>query len=230
MNAICVAIVCAITLLPFAVYGANVGDSCQVARSGATGVCAIITDCQPVIDEIVNQGLFPAQCGFRGREQIVCCPVKMVTTTTTTPAPTRISQQSKWLNMNQLCHNHNVLFVYFHLECRQYEDAKYERVWTSVGYNEKPILEKILRCGSSNVPLVVGGEVANLGEFPHMVNWDQQLFRFRIHSGGSETVTWMLFECQFSLFYSCVYSSLHRRSSVTSETLIRILFGVAVAH
>lgn len=79
----------------FLIDGASVGDSCQVARSGAQGVCKVINECQPVIDEIVNQGLFPAQCGFRGRDQIVCCPVPVTVTTTTTPAPTRVSQRSK---------------------------------------------------------------------------------------------------------------------------------------
>lgn len=78
------------------VIGQNVDDPCQVARSGAPGLCKIINDCPPVIDEIVKQGLFPAQCGFRGREQIVCCPVPRTVTTTTTPAPTRISQRSKF--------------------------------------------------------------------------------------------------------------------------------------
>lgn len=79
------------------VVGQNIDDPCQVARSGAPGLCKIINDCPPVIDEIIKQGLFPAQCGFRGREQIVCCPVPRTVTTTTTPAPTRISQRSKFL-------------------------------------------------------------------------------------------------------------------------------------
>ncbi|XP_055312102.1 serine protease snake-like [Sitodiplosis mosellana] len=127
-------------------FAENVGDSCQVARSGTAGVCKIINDCPAVIDEIVSQGLFPAKCGFRGRDQIVCCPVPRSMTTTTTPAPTRISQR----------------------KCKQYEDAKFDRVFTNVGFNDKPILETVERCTFSIVPLVVGGEVANSGEFPHM--------------------------------------------------------------
>lgn len=84
-----------VVVMAFATNGGDIGDSCQVARSGAQGVCKIINDCQPVIDEIVQQSLYPAQCGFRGRDQIVCCPVPMTTTTTTTPAPNRISQRSR---------------------------------------------------------------------------------------------------------------------------------------
>lgn len=88
-------IVFGILLMPYTINGLDVGESCQVARSGAQGVCEIINDCQPAIDEIVNLGLLPAQCGFRGRDQIVCCPVPVTTTTTTTLAPHRISQRSK---------------------------------------------------------------------------------------------------------------------------------------
>lgn len=61
------------------------------------------------------------------------------------------------------------VLILYKIECKEYEDAKYERTYTNVGFNDKPILEKIDRCSFSNVPLVVGGEVANPGEFPHMV-------------------------------------------------------------
>lgn len=95
--------------------GADIGDLCQVARSGAQGVCQLINSCQPAIDEIVNHGLFPAQCGFRGRDQIVCCPVPLTTTSTTTLAPTRISQRSELYNRHtppagcrvRQCHDSN---------------------------------------------------------------------------------------------------------------------------
>lgn len=95
----------------FVANGADIGEPCQVARSGAQGVCQVINSCKPVIDEIVNQGLFPAQCGFRGRDQIVCCPVPVtVTPRPTTPPPTRISQRSEltmatvatWLPMSTM--------------------------------------------------------------------------------------------------------------------------------
>lgn len=80
--------------------GVEIGESCQVARSGAQGVCQIINSCQPVIDDIRNNGQFPTQCGFRGRDQIVCCPVPVTTTTARpTPRPTRISQRSELIGL-----------------------------------------------------------------------------------------------------------------------------------
>lgn len=56
-----------------------------------------------------------------------------------------------------------------HTECRQYEDAKYETYWSG-GLNDKPVMQRVPRCTMSTIPFVVGGEVANPNEFPHMVN------------------------------------------------------------
>lgn len=75
--------------------GASVGDACQVARNGAQGECKLLNDCEEAVKAYLA-GMPPNQCGFIGREQIVCCPVKVTTTTTTTPVPTRISQYSEW--------------------------------------------------------------------------------------------------------------------------------------
>lgn len=96
MNTSYVILILCIVVEPYLIDGLSVGDSCQVARSGAQGVCKLINNCQPVIDDIVKQGLFPSQCGFVGRDQIVCCPIPVsdTTTTTTTPRPSRISQRS----------------------------------------------------------------------------------------------------------------------------------------
>lgn len=93
-----VLIICVVAFAAIA-NGEDVGDSCQVARSGADGICKLFNDCQVVINELVNQGLYPAACGYRGREQIVCCPVPPTTPKpVVTLAPTRISQKSKLIN------------------------------------------------------------------------------------------------------------------------------------
>lgn len=53
-------------------------------------------------------------------------------------------------------------------ECREYENAKYETYWSG-GLNDKPVMQRIPRCTMTSIPFVVGGEVANPSEFPHMV-------------------------------------------------------------
>lgn len=55
------------------------------------------------------------------------------------------------------------------IECVEYQDAVYEKVYSSVGLNEPPVEQKIFRCSISTVPLIVGGEKAQSKEFPHMV-------------------------------------------------------------
>lgn len=88
----------------------NIGDDCQVARSGARGVCRIINNCQEVIEDIRKDNLFPTQCGFRGRDQIVCCPIPVSVTTTTTPAPIRISMKSMENYFNRIYNFSNIKF------------------------------------------------------------------------------------------------------------------------
>lgn len=70
------------------------------------------------------------------------------------------------MNSDFTVHSEFRLFI---SECREYEDAKYEKRWTTIGFNDRPILEKILHCIQSNIPFVVGGEDAIPTEFPHMV-------------------------------------------------------------
>lgn len=53
----------------------NLGDTCQVARSGAAGTCRYLDDCPTVINEIIEHSLYPAECGSYNRKQIICCPL-----------------------------------------------------------------------------------------------------------------------------------------------------------
>lgn len=71
----------------------EVGEPCQVARTGAPGTCKVIADCPAVVKDIVDYGLFPANCGFLGSDQVVCClnPPRVITK----PVPSnRISAKS----------------------------------------------------------------------------------------------------------------------------------------
>lgn len=74
-----------------------------------------------------------------------------------------------------------------YLECKEYEEAVYEKTYVSTGFNSKPFEKKILRCWSSNVPLVVGGVVANEKEFPHMalIGYRSSFDELNFGCGGS---------------------------------------------
>lgn len=155
----------------------KLGDSCQVARTGGSGICQFLEECPVAIKDISEHILFPAKCGYADGKEIICCaisPGQRSTTTTQAPKfPNRISAKS--INVFHLkCYfilfQH--FFVFFFLECLEYKNAAYEQVSISVGFNERPIVHKVLRCPISTVPLIVGGELAHSKEFPHMVSYE----------------------------------------------------------
>lgn len=80
------------------VLSQSLNSQCQVARSGAAGICRLLQDCPVVLNEIINESLLPTKCGYQNRKQIVCCPLPPTPHTTTTLSPNvdqRISAKSK---------------------------------------------------------------------------------------------------------------------------------------
>lgn len=74
----------------------DLNDHCQVARSGSNGICRFYEDCPKVLNELVEQGLIPAKCGFQNRREIICCPLPPTPKPTIAPQNSnRISAKSK---------------------------------------------------------------------------------------------------------------------------------------
>lgn len=75
----------------------ELNDGCQVARSGAEGICRFYEECSVVLNELLGQGLIPAKCGFQDRREIICCPLPPKAKPTTAPPTTtnRTSAKSK---------------------------------------------------------------------------------------------------------------------------------------
>lgn len=74
----------------------DLNDRCQVARSGAQGVCRFFEDCPVVLNELIDQGLVPTKCGFQDRREIICCPLPPTPKPSIIPQITnRISGKSK---------------------------------------------------------------------------------------------------------------------------------------
>lgn len=71
-------------------------DRCQVARTGAEGICRFFEDCPIVLNELIDHGLVPAKCGFVDRREIICCPLPPTQKPTNSPQIiNRISAKSK---------------------------------------------------------------------------------------------------------------------------------------
>lgn len=78
----------------------NINDACEVARTGAAGVCRIINECPVVVTELAEQHLEPAYCGFINRKRIVCCPIPKTEQLTTTP---RTLYDSDRISLKSIC-------------------------------------------------------------------------------------------------------------------------------
>lgn len=74
------------------------------------------------------------------------------------------------INVFGILHISLIDYCIFILECEEYSS----RVVTVVEAlpllpDSEPLTFKVASCEYSNVPLIVGGEEVNVGEFPHMV-------------------------------------------------------------
>lgn len=69
---------------------------CQVARTGAPGICRYLDDCPVVLVDIFEHSLYPVECGSHNHKQIICCPLPPTTKPVTEPPqPIRIGSKSK---------------------------------------------------------------------------------------------------------------------------------------
>lgn len=78
----------------------KVGDSCQVARTGAPGTCRLIDNCPSAVMEITQLHLKPTSCGFEGHKEIVCCVNPMIERTTKASVPDALQRISLKSSIN----------------------------------------------------------------------------------------------------------------------------------
>jgi hypothetical protein len=118
-------------------------DSCVRRIDDLTGVCEFLDDC-PTAQKEFNEGIKPQICSFVNRKAIVCCRKNIQSFSFRSQTTRRISAD----------------------KCEQY------RKLTVSEFNIGLKIKRIIDC----VPvtsLIVGGQFAKLGEFPHMaaIGW-----------------------------------------------------------
>ncbi|XP_045466027.1 clotting factor G beta subunit-like [Harmonia axyridis] len=161
------------------VNGLEEGEECTLRSTGQQGICKTILSCKAALDEIKHQK-FPQTCGFAGSVPRVCCaeggPPRDITTTTTTERttttrkvtlPTRgVTKKPSNVSLVNPYKVNEAGYKTFE-KCVEYSKLV-------VTYKKPPILIidkqeiKENTCGFRVVPLIVGGELANRREFPHM--------------------------------------------------------------
>jgi len=144
-------------------------SACTVEATGSPGECKFMTDCPSVLNDYQKLKKMPTICDRKYRT--VCCPMKVspqaivVTATTTTDSPRRISAQSEYCIISP----NSWLKIVILSECRQYAQFVYENVTIpNPVFGEPPIPKRLDHCGHKVAPLIVGGENAKEREFPHM--------------------------------------------------------------
>uniref|UniRef100_A0A1S4GZD7 Uncharacterized protein n=2 Tax=Anopheles gambiae TaxID=7165 RepID=A0A1S4GZD7_ANOGA len=130
----------------------EVGDPCIVQRTNEPGICRIVSECAPVIDDIRNRRGNPTKCGFIDRVQIVCCPqVGTTPAAATTPSTTPRNEHQRVAE-----------------KCAEYGQAVFSKEYVNSLTASEPKLQTIDKCGHTAVELIVDGELAKAREFPHM--------------------------------------------------------------
>ncbi|CRK92188.1 CLUMA_CG005748, isoform A [Clunio marinus] len=119
---------------------------CTVEDTKLSGECKFMTDCPVLFAEYQKYRKMPTICDPRYRT--VCCPLEITTTTTTTTQSTkRISER----------------------KCHEYGQHIFEtKLVPNPVFGELPVEKRINHCAHNVVELIVGGEEAREGEFPHM--------------------------------------------------------------
>jgi secreted trypsin-like serine protease len=118
-------------------------DSCTLQPFGSPGVCKLMSHCKYAVKQLHKYSYYPQICGVQRREPIVCCPNK-----------NKIRQVRKPGEMSKK-------------KCKEYSEYVNEIIRPPILL---PNVRKIKRneCGHKVSPLIVGGEMANIREFPHM--------------------------------------------------------------
>lgn len=135
---------CLVVCLPHAARALDEGDSCRFQK--ASGVCIGYSTCRPLLESLNGRITI---CSYNAREAVVCCPR---------------DYQSQ---LQKLASEQQSLSVSAK-KCNEYMRlATPTTIFSSLKPNAEVVQKKSKLCSNDN-NLIVGGEAAKLGEFPHM--------------------------------------------------------------
>ncbi|CAH2064612.1 unnamed protein product, partial [Iphiclides podalirius] len=156
------------------------GESCYNERSNFIGRCKLADQCPSAESDYLNKGIYPKFCEYSVRRVLVCCKEDQIRTTTT-KAPTR-PKPSAGIALNQ--ENKRVS----ERKCEEYSKAVVQQVdFISLLPEPETMSISDVNCNYTGLELIVGGEDALQGEFPHMtaVGWPGFDGGYDFSCGGS---------------------------------------------
>ncbi|XP_069364373.1 venom protease-like [Maniola hyperantus] len=160
----------------------NQGDRCVLKNTNTVGECAPASKCQSARSDYQNNGIRPTICAYDSDTILVCCTDNTnIFDTPVYQRPTR----PVWGSFGTPSNKNTRLSE---RKCEEYG----RHVTQTVGFitlDAEP--EKMTisapKCDYNGVELIVGGENANQGEFPHMaaIGWVDVTDNYVFHCGGS---------------------------------------------
>lgn len=120
------------------------GDQCRFGRG--SGICVPYSTCRPVLEALGSRFNI---CSFNSREAVVCCPPDYRTQLQ------RIQQQAASQSISIK-------------KCKEYLKQSTPTVYLSTLKPNAEVIQKQGKQCSNDNKLIIGGEAAKLGEFPHM--------------------------------------------------------------
>ncbi|XP_041983784.1 serine protease snake-like [Aricia agestis] len=153
----------------------DVGEQCRIQHTGSVGRCAFADQCQSARDDYRMNGIRPSYCSqqlYAGVPLVCCRDHTTILQTTEDSRP----------------HHHTDKRRVSERKCEEYSRG----VMQTVGFiplipEPEEMTISAAKCDYTGVQLIVGGESANQGEFPHMaaVGWVTDEEKYAFYCGGT---------------------------------------------
>ncbi|XP_026325621.1 serine protease snake-like [Hyposmocoma kahamanoa] len=162
----------------------NEGDSCILEYTYSMGKCVRAESCESAQIDFQQNGIRPTFCSYTLTGALVCCRDGGNIFQTPPRAPQ--TESPVWGNLppNQQTDQKRVS----ERKCEEYSRSVVQTVnFFALVPNPDPMSLSAPKCNYIGVELVVGGEKASLGEFPHMaaIGWSDSSGGYTFSCGGS---------------------------------------------
>ncbi|CAH2083530.1 unnamed protein product [Euphydryas editha] len=159
----------------------NLGDACVIEDTNRAGVCKQASKCDSAREAFQNNGIRPTFCSHTFDTVLVCCSDGI--SISVTPKP--VDRRPLWNQFsNKVDSNKRVS----ERKCEEYSRGVTETVdFIPLLTDPETMSISAPKCNYERIELIVGGEDANQGEFPHMaaIGWVNVEGNYAFQCGGS---------------------------------------------
>lgn len=159
----------------------NQGESCVISHTKSQGVCTQASKCVSARQDFQNNNIAPSFCKHSGSALLVCCRDGL---SIVNPAPA-YDRRPVWSSFNT---NTNTNKRLSERKCEEYSKSVIQRVDFIPLLTEPETMSiSAPKCDYTGIQLIVGGENATQGEFPHMaaIGWIDFDDKYAFQCGGS---------------------------------------------